>query len=483
MYFPRLMIAGTSGDCGKTLVSLGLAAAWRRSGIAVAPFKKGPDYIDPAWLTLAAGQAARNLDTWMMGPEVAVASFAANAVSEGINLIESNRGLHDGEDARGTHSSAELAKLLAAPVTLILGAHKVTRTVAAIALGMKMLDPAVNIAGVLLNRVATPRQEKVMRAAVESETGLPVLGAIPRKDESLLPGRHLGLVTPQEHAQAERAVSAAADLIDQSVDVRRLREIAEAAGPLPEVPMDPHARRLTNPCSSASNRSLRIGYFKSPAFTFYYPENLEAIDRTGAVRIAVDPLKDAELPPLDALYIGGGFPEMHAARLAGNTSFRCSVAAAARGGLPIWAECGGLMFLSQSIQWKDSCCPMAGFLPVGVVLGDKPAGHGYQEITVDRPNPFVKAGTALRGHEFHYSKIVGAGQVETAFAVRRGVGLGNGRDGIVMNRVLACYFHLHGLAAPEWANWLLDAAAAFHRLNTHMTMNHEQRGSEVRPDP
>lgn len=289
-----------------------------------------------------------------------------------------------------------------------------------------------------------------MRAAVEAETGLPVLGAIPRMDESLLPGRHLGLVTPEEHVQAAQAVATAADVVDRSVDLKRLRQIAESAGLFPELP--PAA-----PCPCSSNSGVRIGYFKSSAFTFYYPENLEAIDRTGAARIAVDPLKDAELPPLDALYIGGGFPETHAAALAGNASFRRSVADAARRGLPIWAECGGLMFLSQSIHWKDSCYPMAGFLPVQVALGEKPAGHGYQEITADRLNAFVKVGTTLRGHEFHYSKVVGADEVETAFEVRRGVGLGNRRDGIVLNRTLACYFHVHSLAAPDWATWLHNA--------------------------
>ena len=445
------MIAGTSGDCGKTLVTIGLAAAWRRGGTAVAPFKKGPDYIDPAWLSLAAGRPARNLDTWMMGADAAFESFTRNAVSAGVNLIESNRGLHDGQDERGTHSSAAMARLLGAPVILILGAEKVTRTAAAVALGMKMLDPTVKIMGVLLNRIATPRQEKVMRAAVEAEAGLPVLGAIPRMDERPLPGRHLGLVTPEEHAQAAKAVATAADVIDRSIDVRRLRQIADSAGPLPQPP-----RQAPRP--PLSDRSVRIGYFKSPAFTFYYPENLEAIDHTGAVRVAVDPLEDTELPPLDALYIGGGFPETHAAALAGNASFRRSVADAATRGLPIWAECGGLMFLSQSIHWQDSRYPMAGFLPVEVFLGQKPAGHGYQEITADRPNPFIKPGTTLRGHEFHYSKVVGAENVETAFEVRRGVGLGNGRDGIVLNRTLASYFHLHSLAAPDWATWLHHAA-------------------------
>ncbi len=455
MRYPRLMIAGTGGDCGKTLVSIGLAAAWRREGVPVAPFKKGPDYIDPAWLTLAAGRTARNLDTWMMGPHTVCVSFAQNAVRDGINLIESNRGLHDGEDAKGTHSSAELAKLLDTPVLLLIGAGKVTRTAAAIALGMKLLDPAVRIAGVLLNRVATSRQESVMRAAVESEAGVPVLGAVPRADEMLLPGRHLGLVTPQEHEQAQEAVTAAADLVRNSVDLGRLREIAASAGPV-------HATGIEAPPLSRSRAPLRVGYFRSPAFTFYYPENLEAVDRTGAVRIAVDPLRDTSLPALDALYIGGGFPEVHAPALSANESFRVSVAAAARGGLPIWAECGGLMFLSRSIHWKGSRYPMAGFLPVEVVLGEKPAGHGYEEVLADRPNPFVPAGTVLRGHEFHYSKIVAFGPMETAFEVHRGTGLGNSRDGIVLSATLASYFHLHAMAAPDWATWLVHVKPSGH---------------------
>jgi cobyrinic acid a,c-diamide synthase len=457
--FPRIMIAGTGGDCGKTMVALGLAAAWRREGIEIATFKKGPDYIDAAWLSLAAGRPARNLDTWMMGAERVLHSFRVNSVRTGVNIIEGNRGLHDGVDAQGTHSSAALAKLLGSPVILVLSAQKMTRTAAAIALGMKMLDPDLNLAGVLLNRVANARQEALIRTAVESETGLPVLGSIPRAEEGLLPGRHMGLVTPQEHAEAERTVNAAADRVSRSVDLKRLRAIAEAAV------LDPTAG--TGICDSSVDRTdargLRIGCFVGSAFTFYYPENLDAIDRTGATRVEINPLKNPELPPVDALYIGGGFPETHAAQLADNVPFRRSVAASAQGGLPVWAECGGLMFLARSIYWKESAYPMAGFLPMAVALSDRPVGHGYEEVMADQPNPFVKTGTLLRGHEFHHSKIVEAGQFETAFEVRRGVGLGHGRDGIVMNRALASYLHVHSLASPDWVHWLIKAAKEYKR--------------------
>ncbi len=454
------MIAGTGGDCGKTAISLGLTACWRNEGLEVAPFKKGPDYIDAAWLSLAAGRKARNLDVWMMGVEGVLRAFAANAIRGGINLVEGNRGLHDGEDARGTHSSAALARLLGLPVVLIVPATKVTRTAAAVALGMKLLDPGLKIAGVLLNRLATSRQETIARSAIEAETGLPVLGAVPRVESCVLPGRHMGLVTPQEHTGAAEAIQTAGDIVRGSVDFKRIRAIAEAAsldalavlGATEESPAGPEAVR-----------DLRIGYFESAAFPFYYPENLEAIAGTGASKVAIDPLKDSELPQVDALYIGGGFPETHAARLAANASFRGSVALAAGRGLPVWAECGGLMFLSRSIQWKDSRYPMAGCLPVDVALAERPAGHGYEEVLVDRPNPFVKMGSRLRGHEFHYSQVRDAGQTETAFEVKRGTGLGNGRDGMVINRVLASYLHLHSLASPDLASGLVGAALRYRR--------------------
>jgi cobyrinic acid a,c-diamide synthase len=308
---PRLMLAGTGGDCGKTLVALGLTASWKDQGIPVTPFKKGPDYIDPAWLSLASGKATRNLDTWMMDSKAVLESFVRNGSENGINLVEANRGLYDGEDSAGTHSSAELSKLLKMPVILIVPATKVTRTVAAIVLGLQTLDSDVLIGGVILNRVATSRQESIIRASVESCTALPVLGAIPRVSGELLSSRHLGLITPEEHAHNLEAIASAAAIVSNSVDLQKMISIAKAAEPL----------QLTDPSPGTklqSGAGLRIGYFRSPAFTFYYPENLEIIDRCGAVKVPIDPLNDKTLPELDALYIGGGFPETHASTLSSN---------------------------------------------------------------------------------------------------------------------------------------------------------------------
>jgi cobyrinic acid a,c-diamide synthase len=302
--------------------------------------------------------------------------------------------------------------------------------------------------------VANSRQEKVIREAVEEFAGVPVLGAIPRIQEEPLPSRHLGLVTPEEHLQSRRVVGSAARIISQSVDMHRLRQIAENAVPL-EIPAEPSA------ADPYSFRRIKIGFFQSPAFTFYYPENLEAIERSGAFLVPIDPLNHRELPELDALYIGGGFPETHAALLSENAGFLSSVAGASESGLPIWAECGGLIFLCQSVVWNGIRYPMAGVFPADISLDARPAGHGYEEVIVDQPNSFIRAGTVLRGHEFHYSRLEKAGSIETAFEVRRGTGLGNGRDGLIYKQTIASYLHIHALGTPEWAPGILSAASNY----------------------
>jgi cobyrinic acid a,c-diamide synthase len=450
------MLAGPGGDCGKTFAAVGFAAAWREQGIRITPFKKGPDYIDAAWLTAAAGVPARNLDTWIMGSQAALRSFVNSAAGNGISLVEGNRGFHDGEG--GLHSSAELSKLLKIPVILIIPVAKVTRTAAAIVLGLKLMDPQVEIAGVILNRLANSRQEKIISAAIEEHTGLQILGAIPRVTEELLPSRHLGLITPEEHNQSHKVIGVAARVISQSVDMQRIRQIAETAAPLDvpaqvSVPIQPNSRKV------------QIGFFKSPAFTFYYPENLEAIEAGGASLCPVDPINDPLLPDLDALYIGGGFPETHAPLLSANAGFLASIAKAAENGLPIWAECGGLIFLCRSVFWNGIQYPMAGVFKPDIAMDVKPAGHGYEEIAVDQPNPFIKAGTVLRGHEFHYSRLMETARIETAFEVKRGTGLGNGRDGLIYKNVLASYLHIHAIGTPEWAAGLITAAKNTSRSN------------------
>lgn len=460
---PRLVIAGTGGDSGKTLAALGVIRALRREGVAVQPFKKGPDYIDPAWLTLAADRKSRNLDVFLMGEAFVRGSFQAYAVASGLNVIEGNRGLYDGEDERGSYSTAELAKLLDAPVLLVLPIVKVTRTAAAVVLGMKALDPGLKLAGVILNQSAGSRHEGVAKKAIEETTGIPVIGSIPQVRDIPLAGRHLGLVTPEEHQSAETAIEAAADLIAKSVDLTALRRIADEAS-------DPgweESPSIARPKRDGALRDpIRIGWFTGPAFTFYYPENLEALKDRGARLIAIDPLAEKILPDLDALYIGGGFPETHAGLLAGNGSLKEDVRLRVEAGLPVWAECGGLMFLSRAIHWKGQRFEMAGVFSVDTVVEERPQGHGYSEIVAARRNPFLPVGARFKGHEFHYSKIIPKSAPDTIFEMTRGVGIGGKRDGLIYKNAVGLYTHLFAGAAPEWADGLINAATENHRKQT-----------------
>ncbi len=450
---PRIVVAGLGGDSGKTLVALGLIHAARKRGLETAAFKKGPDYIDAAWLRWASGRPARNLDTYLMGGPRVQDSFGLHASKVDLAVIEGNRGLYDGVDANGTHSTAALAKLLRAPVLLVVNAAKVTRTLAACVLGCQHLDPEVMIAGVVLNRVAGSRHERVATEAIESVCGVPILGVVPRiAGDSLIPGRHLGLVTPEEHGSLADIEPRIAGIGEANLNVTRILEIANRA----ETRGAP-ASRVSHGSGGAG---LRIGYLRDSAFTFYYPENLEALESAGAELVAISSVESPRLPPgLHALYIGGGFPETHAPRIAANRSLLAEIRGRAERGLPIYAECGGLMLLSRSLRQNGGVTEMAGVLPCDVELCRSPQGHGYTELLVESPNAFFTPGLVVRGHEFHYSRVVQAAEgLLTSCAVRRGSGSVASRDGIVVNNVWAAFTHLHAAATPEWAAGLIAAA-------------------------
>jgi cobyrinic acid a,c-diamide synthase len=455
---PRVVVAGLSGDSGKTIVSIGILLLAREAGLPVAAFKKGPDYIDAAWLTWAAGRSCRHLDGYLMGLRRARSSFLAHADAAGLNVIEGNRGIYDGFDARGTHSTAELAKLLRAPVILVVNATKMTRTGAALVLGCQKLDREVAIAAVILNQVSNQRHENVLRQAIETCCKLPVVGVIRRAEgDAPLPGRHLGLVTPEEHRGIALLKQNLLSLVRDRLDLTRILEIAGNA-PALATPRGQHRMEQ-------DGRGLKIGYLRDSAFTFYYPENLEAIEGAGAALVPISALSAPALPAdLDALYIGGGFPETHGPSISANHSFLESVRQNARGGLPIYAECGGLMLLARAMTWRGRRYATAGVLPIEVEVCDTPQGHGYAHMVVDTPNPFFLPGTELRGHEFHYSRIIPEGDPpSTACSVRRGVGSYRGRDGIILNNAWASYVHLHALATPQWAAGLLGAARRYGR--------------------
>ncbi len=460
-----LVVAGAGGDSGKTLVSLGLAAAWHQDGVEVQPFKKGPDYIDAAWLTRAAGRPARNLDEWIMGAEAVRQSFARHAATADVSLIEGNRGLFDGLD--GT-STAALAKLLGAPVLLVVDVTKTTRTAAAFVVGCQALDPTVQIAGVVLNRVGGPRHLFEARSAIEAATGVPVLGAIPKlAGENLLPNRHLGLVPPEEHDRMGEVAQRLGAVLREHADLDAILEIARLPGT--SGPPESGASVEETSIGTAAGRRVKVGLFSDSAFTFYYPENLEALREAGADLVPVSALEDERLPDVDLLYIGGGFPETHAPALSKNRSMLRSVRVAARDGLPIYAECGGLIYLSRSVLHEGRRFDLSGVLDVDVEVSRRPQGHGYVEAVADRDNPFFPRGTVLRGHEFHYSRIApadpdGAGsgvdssEWDLALDVRRGTGSRFGRDGLVAGNVYASWIHLHALGTPSWAPALVERA-------------------------
>jgi cobyrinic acid a,c-diamide synthase len=434
---------------------MGLAAAWRRRGFEVQTFKKGPDYIDAAWLTLASGQPTRNLDSFLMGSEGVKNLFLRHCQTADISLIEGNRGLFDGVDLAGTYSTAELAKLLKAPVFLVLDVTKVTRTAAAIVLGCRRLDPDVNIAGVILNHVAGDRHERVIRQAIESICGVPVIGALPSWEQAkALPGRHLGLVPPQEHADGEGLCTMLADILEQNVDMSVLLAIAGSAPSC-------EANQLPTIAPPAGEK-VPIAWFHDSAFTFYYPDNLEALQTAGADLIPVNSLTDTSLPLSQGLYIGGGFPETHAARLSRNKPLQKAVAKAARAGLPVYAECGGLIYLCRSLSWKGKKYSLAGVFPIDLEMHDKPQGHGYMTATIDKENPWFAGGTHLKGHEFHYTHATsGNPDITTVYNVERGKGCFPGRDGLIFKNTLASYMHLHAAGTPTWAARFVTLARAY----------------------
>lgn len=458
MVVPRIIFSALRGGSGKTIITTGIIAAWTAGGRAVTPFKKGPDYIDAGWLTLAAGRPCRNLDTFMVPPNLVRESFRRRAEPCSVAVIEGNRGLFDGMDTEGSTSTAELAKLLTCPVIMIADCTKSTRTVAAMILGCSHFDPHVDIRGVILNRVAGTRHENNVRANIERHVGIPVMGAIPNLSREDFPERHMGLVPAPEHEWAGVAVSRAAQAAEKYLDLDGLHSVASS--PILPGVSGRDACESPAPLASGSPKRPRIGVVRDSAFQFYYPENIEALAEAGADVIEVSLLPGTVLPDLDGLYIGGGFPETHAKELSENADARERVRAWAEAGLPIYAECGGLMYLSKEIILPTGTFPMAGVVPASISLCEKPAGHGYTMVRVTGQNPFYQVGTELRGHEFHYSRIESfdGDPASLVFSMNRGKGMLRGLDGFSTKNVLATYTHIHALGTPDWARTFVSLA-------------------------
>jgi len=440
---PRILISAPHRSSGKSTLSIGLSAAFASMGLTVQPFKKGPDYIDPMWLTVAAGRECRNLDFFMMGEEDIRKTFATTGGDADLSLIEGNMGFFDGLDLEGSDSTAALSRLLQIPSILVVNARRMTRGIAPLILGHQQFEPETPVVGVILNRVRGARHEKKLREALSRYSDIEVVGAIPDEKGLFIEERHLGLTPIKEDAQLPAVVERIAGAVKAHVDLDRVLAIARSA---------PGIKRERSADISIPEPDVRIGVAMDPAFTFYYRENLFDLRRAGAELVPFNTLKDTALPQVNALYIGGGFPEVFMEELEKNTALREAIRETVEAGLPVYAECGGLMYLTRSISYQGQKRSMVGALPCDVEMHKRPMGHGYVILETTGKTPWLSPRDAVHAHEFHHSKVVNLGDVDFAYRMVRGQGVDGEHDGILYKNVLAAYTHLHATGDPRWAS-------------------------------
>lgn len=440
----RLFISAARKSSGKTSISIGLCAALHARGLNVQPYKKGPDYIDPHWLARAAGSRCYNLDFYTMERDEIVELFHRYSTAADISIIEGNKGLYDGLDLDGSNSNAALAKLLDTPVVLVLDARGMTRGIAPLILGYQAFDKDINIRGVILNNLGGYRHENKLRKVIEHYTDVHVIGAVHHNPELDIEERHLGLVPSHEDSSCLSKIKALQDAVERQVDLDALLKIAQQHAPVKPAPVIQQV--------AARQADVNIGIVENAAFGFYYPDDLEAFEQAGANLIRIDNLVDTALPPLDGLFIGGGFPETHMSELESNENFRRQLAQAIDHGLPVYAECGGLMYLARSIEWRKEKHDMVGAIPADIVMEKKPQGRGYVQLreTEDGIWPSTH-GQTIAAHEFHYSRFINLPKNATfAFQVLRGTGIDGRHDGYVRNNMLACYTHQRNTINNNW---------------------------------
>jgi cobyrinic acid a,c-diamide synthase len=448
-----LVIGGAASGAGKTTLALALIAALKRRGLTVQPFKVGPDFIDPGHHALAAGRPSHNLDGWMLGRGESLEIFARHATGADVAVVEGVMGLYDGFDPKGeAGSTAEMAKWLGLPVLLTVGARSAARSLAALAQGFHGFDPELTWAGLMANQTGGPRHAEILRQAMELAPGLPFLGALPRRPELALGERHLGLITAEEGGLTPKALAGLADWLEAALDVEALLA-ALAEVNLPALP---------GPTVRPGGAPVRLGVARDAAFCFYYEENLRRLAEAGAELVFFSPLADSALPPdLAGLYLGGGYPELFAEGLAANAKLRGQIAKAGRAGLPIYAECGGMMYLGRTlVDLERRNWPMAGLLPLATRMLPRLRTLGYREVSFRQDTPLGPAGTIARGHEFHYSEIddltPAPGLATTAYAVAGREGALADCPALLAGNTLASYVHLHFGSNPALATALVE---------------------------
>jgi cobyrinic acid a,c-diamide synthase len=452
---PRVVIAGVSSGVGKTTIVTGMLAALAKRGFNVQSYKVGPDYIDPGFHRLASGKSAHNLDTWLVPPESLSAIFAGTAAGNDIAIIEGVMGLYDGGRA-GVSSTAAVAKLLTAPVVLVIDAKSMGESAAAIALGFKIYDPEVNLAGVIINRLGS-ESHKLMVCEALDKLGIPVIGTVFRNKELTMPERHLGLTPVTEHDAAE-AVNQMGQQVAEQVDVDKLVALAKTACMLP---VSIQAKGNNKP------KTIRIGVAQDEVFTFYYPSSLEVLGEHGAEIVPFSPLKDQRLPEVDGIILGGGFPEMFIKELAANTIMRQDILQAAQQGMPIYAECGGLMYLSRQItDFDNQTYDMVGVIPAVCQMQSKLETVGYVEAKALTDTVLCRNGNKLRGHEFHFSRMLPKNDEGFPWAfefkkVRTGAIY---QGGYAAGNVLASYLHMHFAGNRQAAQQFVEKCTQYRYL-------------------
>jgi cobyrinic acid a,c-diamide synthase len=451
-----IVIAGTHSGCGKTTVSLGLMAAFKRRGLMVAPFKVGPDFIDPGHHARITGRPGRNLDGWMLPREYNRDAFRTSCADADVAVVEGVMGLYDGYDGKTENgSTAQMAKWLGLLVLLVVDARSMARSAAALVQGFENFDPALPFAGVMFNQLGSPRHLSFLREAIEGAVRMPCLGGMLREAAIAIPERHLGLVTREEHPLDDAAVGRLADRIEAAIDIDRLlMGLPEAAGAADAAPVRP-----TPPADP-----VRIGVAQDPAFCFYYPDNLELLEGRGAQLVFFSPTRDAAPPPdLGGIYLGGGYPELFAGPLAANESMRRHIREHSLAGMPIYAECGGFMYLGSELQDQQGrWFPMAGCFPFKARMLPRLKALGYREVQLACRTIIGEKGAVIRGHEFHYSEIPDVlAAAEGVYRITSRDGIQQTTEGHALRRTLGSYIHLHFGSAPQAAAAFVDSCRAY----------------------
>jgi cobyrinic acid a,c-diamide synthase len=451
MKAPRLVIAGTASNVGKTTVTLALLAAFAAKGRVVQAFKAGPDFIDPGHHAAVTGRPSKNLDGWMLGKDVNREIFERAAQGSDLSLIEGMMGLFDGSSPiSDAGSTAELAKQLEAPVLLVVDGSAMARSAAAIVEGFGRFDPTLTVGGVLFNRVNSDGHYRLLKEAVEQSTNVAVVGYLRTDQASAIPDRHLGLMTAKEPGLGD-LYARLGHAATETVDLNLIEELAGRAGEWMVSPIQP----VQGYCSP----SVRIGMAQDQAFCFYYSDNLELLESAGGELVPFSPISDQELPDVDLLYLGGGYPELHAEALAKNNPMRQAIRAFSEKGGTIYAECGGMMYLTEAIRDFDGrAYEMVGLFPAQAVMRKAGLTLGYRTVELSRSCIVGDRGTVVRGHEFHYSVLAAKGPLDYACLLHDARGESKGPDGLMTRRTLALYTHLHFKSHPQIAKSLVESA-------------------------